>query len=120
MDCPFCGKKMRAGGFPSHQGELEWITNGREGAESGLEARVRLTPRAWFFSQEADAFYCPDCRQVIIPVPKIEPVTKKLRNTLDTMAVKAGQLREDWETNQAENKEEKKWKKRKGKDPWEW
>lgn len=57
---------------------------------------------------------------MIIPVPKIEPVTKKLRNTLDTMAVKAGQLREDWETNQAENKEEKKWKKRKGKDPWEW
>lgn len=115
---------MRRGGIPSGQGRLEWVTDGNEGPESGLEDRVPLTPIAWIFSQEAEAFYCPDCRKVIVPVPEIEPMAQKLQETADlvTDAVtdRVEQLRKDWETCRAERREEMKWKKREGKDPWEW
>ncbi len=121
MDCPFCGKTMRRGGISADEGSLEWLTDGNEGPESGLEDRVLLTCA---FSPEVEAFYCPDCRQMIVPVPELETVPKMLRETVDlvtdTVTDGVKQLRKDWEARRAERREEMKWKKRKGKDPWEW
>ena len=94
---------MRRGGISADEGSLEWLTDGNEGPESGLEDRVLLTCA---FS------------------PEVETVPKMLRETVDlvtdTVTDGVKQLRKDWETRRAERREEMKWKKRKGKDPWEW
>ena len=98
---------------------LEWVTDGNEGPDSGLEERVPLTSSI-FFPEEADAYYCPDCRQVTIPVPETEPVTQKLRRAVEAAGDKLDELQQDLADRMEEKKEEKKWKRRRGKDPWEW
>lgn len=45
--------------------------------------------------EEAEAFYCPDCRRIIVPVPEIETTGQKLKKKLD-------QIRSDIEKNREE------------------
>ena len=118
MNCPFCGKEMWEGAVPAQQSALRWT--GRGPGEDGEPESVLLAKTPWFTNQEAQAFYCPDCRQVVIPVPELEPVSSRLKRKLDAARDRAEQAREDWETRQAEKKETNKWNRRRGKDPWEW
>ena len=70
--------------------------------------------------EQAEAFYCPDCRRIIVPVPEIETTGQKLKKKLDQIRSDIEKNRENWQEQKAEQKEDKKWNKRKGKDPWEW
>ena len=69
MDCPFCGKEMKEGLIASND-RIAW-------RDKHFADTVVLSG---YFDDYAKAFFCPDCQQVILPVPeKREGVLGKLR-----------------------------------------
>ncbi len=112
MDCPFCGKEMRSGSIPSGSRAV-WFEDGAAGG-SGQEVALN-----GLFGGELRAFFCPDCRQIILPVPEMEGAAEKLRRKLDAAAEKFGAAREQWEARRSEEKERRKKKEFGLKDPWE-
>ena len=119
MECPFCGKEMRPGVIPPGQYGVRWIS--RDNGSSMEVDEVPLTRSHVLWYEDAKAFYCPDCRQVIVPVPeKGETFGDKEDRKMDELYHKVDRFRKDRELRQSEKKEEKKWNKRREKDPWEW
>ena len=53
-------------------------------------------------------------------MPEIETTGQKLKKKLDQIRSDIEKTRENWQELKTEQKEDKKWNKRKGKDPWEW
>ena len=95
MDCPFCGKEMKEGIIPSG---FKWVEDGQD-AWDGIPLTVGLLGSA------PKSFYCPDCRQIVLPVPE-----------------KAGFLeavQKEWEARRTQAKDEKRKKNFGQKDPWE-
>ena len=113
MDCPFCGKEMRAGSIPSGS-RMAWIEDGAVG-ESGREVALN-----GLFGGSMRAFFCPDCRQIVVPVPEIEGMAEKLQRKLNAAVEKIGAAQKQWEVQRGEEKERKKKKNLGEKDPWEW
>lgn len=117
MNCPFCGKEMRAGTIPVYGESVRWVSKDDE------EEKIPLSRGTmWRFSERsAEAHYCPDCRQIIVPVPeKIETFSDKMTKKMAELSAKVDKAQEKWEHRRSEKKEEQKWTKRRGKDPWEW
>ena len=113
MICPFCGKEMREGFIPAGSSGLVW----RSGEL--LESDVYLSRIPVLRGQSATAYYCPDCRQVIVPVPELEEfedtVKRKLGAVMENFVVAKDGFMEQREEKQRQKEKEK----RKGKDPWE-
>ena len=53
-------------------------------------------------------------------MPDIETTGRKMKKKLDEFSDKVEKAQESWKQRQAERREDEKWNKRKGKDPWEW
>ena len=53
-------------------------------------------------------------------MPEIETTGQKLKKKLDQIRSDIEKNRDNWQEQKAEQKEDKKFNKRKGKDPWEW
>lgn len=110
MECPHCGKEMRKGRLSGGRDYVYW-------KDAGPDAEpVRLTG----FAQEAQAFYCPECRKVILDVPEIRPWTDILADAIDTMVDAASTVYEEGKNLLEKGKEEREEKKKREKDPWEW
>ena len=92
----------------------------REGYPTSFRPSSGLCWRGNSKPEEAEAFYCLDCRRIIVPVPEIETTGQKLKKKLDQIRSDIEKTRENWQEQKTEQKEDKKWNKRKGKDPWEW
>ena len=111
MDCPFCGKEMKAGTIPSGD-TLKWRESGIEDTWGG---DVRLSEAF----KPVQAHYCPDCRQIVIPVPEIEDMWDKVQRKIDEASKKLGAVQEKWKDQREETKKQKKKEKLGKKDPWE-
>ena len=107
MDCPFCGKEMKEGLIPANN-RLQW-------RDKIFTERVFLS--SW--TKEAKAFYCSDCRQIILPVPETEGVIDTLERRLSAVGDKIEAAREQWEARRDEAKDEKRKKNLGQKEPWE-
>ena len=110
MDCPFCGKEMKEGGISTARDPVFW--------NSGSE-RIRLTKAAFLDIPEAEGFYCPDCRRIILPVPELESFSEKMMKKLDQVADKLSAATEELGKRQEEKRNQRSENRRKGKDPWE-
>lgn len=81
MNCPYCGKEMKAGGIPSGRSAVYWQENSEE--IDAPQEKVILSKNPVWGIEEAEAFYCPGCRRIIVPVPEIETTGQKLKKKLD-------------------------------------
>lgn len=106
MECPFCKQEMKAGQIPADRAPLTWRGGGEE---------IRLTRRPVLGEECADAYYCPDCKQILLPVPQIERFSDRVKKTVDKLT--AG-VKKEWEDREAA-RQEKQTERRRGKDPWE-
>ena len=108
MDCPICKQQMKQGVVPAERAALCWRG----------ETEVRLSKSSFLYA-EAEAFYCPECRHVMIPVPEIETFSDEMWKKLDDMTESVFSIMEKIGQQRKANQEQKKYEKRKGKDPWE-
>ena len=110
MDCPFCGKEMKEGRIPSG---FSWVEDGRDAWEE-----VRLS--VGLLGKAPKSFYCPDCRQIVLPVPeKAEGVLDTMERKLSAVGDKIEAAQKQWETQRNQAKEQKQKKEFGSKDPWE-
>ena len=108
MDCPFCGKEMKEGLIPARD-RLQW-------RDKNFTERVFLSN----WTEEAKAFYCPDCRQMILPVlEKAEGVLDTVERKQPSVGEKIETAQEKWAAHRDEAKDEKRKKNFGQKDPWE-
>ena len=114
MNCPFCGKEMQKGFIPSGRDVLVWRS------DELLERDVYLTNFPLMRMQNVTAFYCADCRQIIVPVPELESFSDKMKEKMDAVKEKFTAVKDDFSEQREEKQNERKQKKRAGKDPWEW
>ena len=112
MNCPFCGKEMRRGSIPISGGKPAWWG---KNPDTGFFDEVRLSN--WM--QDIEAFYCPDCRQVIVPVPEVEDFFDKLDRKVDEVKEKLTAAKNSFVEQREEKLSRKEKQNRKGKDPWE-
>ena len=114
MDCPFCGKEMREGTIPAGS-QLKWADSGAEETLWGTAG----VPLNSFFGGAVRGFFCPDCRQIVLPVPEMEGATEKWQRKLDAVSEKIGAAQKQWKARRSEVAEQKKKKEFGSKDPWE-
>lgn len=108
MDCPLCGEEMKEGLIPDRD-RLQW-------RDKNFTQRIFLS--SW--TEEAKAFFCPGCRQIILPVPEeAEGVLDTVERKLSAAGDKIGAVQKQWEARRTETREQKKKKKSGQKDPWE-
>ena len=108
MDCPFCGKEMKEGLIPSRD-RLQW-------RDKNFVDRIFLS--SW--SEEAKAFFCPDCRQIVLPVPeKAEGVLDTVERKLSAVGERIETAWEQREVRRMQAKDQKQKEKFGQKDPWE-
>lgn len=72
MLCPYCGKEMAQGQLTSGRDNAYWRpkTSGlREWVDRHYNEQVLLTKG---FLPRTEAWYCPDCRKVVIEVAEEE------------------------------------------------
>lgn len=117
MKCPFCGKEMREGYIPVYRGDLTWL--GKNEENESWNEKVVLSEYAMVRVQKPEAFYCPDCRQVIIPIPELESFSDKMKEKLDDVVEKFTAAKDDFMEQREEKRKQREQKKREGKDPWE-
>lgn len=111
MDCPFCGKEMKEGRIPSRD-HLKWYDNT---ADTVMGEGVRLSESF----KDTQAFYCPGCRQIVLPVPEVEGILEKMERKLNAAGEKIEAVREQWEARRTQNKQQKRKENFGKKDPWE-
>ena len=109
MECPICKKEMLEGCIPTEGSALEWHG----------ECTVRLTKTPFFGVEEAQAFYCPDCSHIFLPVQEIESFSDKMMKKLDEAVDKIQSAKEGLDKQREERRNQKESDRRKGKDPWE-
>ena len=109
MDCPFCGKEMKKGII---SGGFKWVEDGRDAWE-GIPLTTGLLGRT------PKSFYCPDCRQIVLPVPENAGFMGAVQQKIDTASEKFETVRGQWETRRNQTKEQKQKKEFGSKDPWE-
>ena len=109
MDCPFCGKEMKEGIIPSG---FKWVEDGQD-AWDGIPLTVGLLGSA------PKSFYCPDCRQIVLPVPEKAGFLEAVQEKLDAAGGKNEAVQKEWEARRTQAKDEKRKKNFGQKDPWE-
>lgn len=109
MDCPFCGKEMKEGIIPSG---FKWVEDGQD-AWDGIPLTVGLLGSA------PKSFYCPDCRQIVLPVPEKAGFLEAVHEKLDAAGGKIEAVQKEWEARRTQAKDEKRKKNFGRKDPWE-
>ncbi len=124
---------MREGFIPATQYRVRWIAGSPKGYWGNLDDReqVWLSELPLLTYKTAEAFYCPDCKTVIIPVKEFQDNFDKLGDKVDEIGKKfAGAFdrftasREEKDARREAEKRERELEKRqenikKGKDPWE-
>ena len=105
---------MRRGSIRSQNG-IYWEA---EQAAQEEDDRVRLSPYSMLVF-EAAAWYCPECRQIILPVPEIETIRDSIARKWNGFTESLREKREALETERAAKKREKRADERRRKDPWE-
>ena len=116
MECPYCKKEMKHGLIDSRNA-LYWVEETGEGRWNA--GRVCLSQPSLVMST-ADAYYCADCRTVIVPVPeKIEDPLDRLGERWDAFTERLRTAHEARTEQRAEEKKERRREKRRKKDPWE-
>ena len=119
--CPYCGKEMRMGAIPAHQNRLKWLS----GSQTDFEREeVWLSEYPLVTGKEARAFYCMDCKMVVLPVPELKSIPDQLEEKWSAAAEKLSAALASRETRREEAKRDKELEKRqknikKGKNPWE-
>ncbi len=104
---------MRAGVIRSRD-HLQWRASDARWEDPG----VRLSETF----QDVRAFYCPGCRQVIVPVPEVEGVWKQMQKKLGEVSEKLSGMKEQFDerrTRADQAKKEKEHEKKGKNDPWE-
>ena len=125
--CPYCGKEMRDGAIPSVRDTIRWCRK-KEGDygdyyEEGWGEGVLLGKPGLFSANYTPAYYCEDCRVMILPVPELESLADKagrlwentVGKTLGSLGERIDRAAERREEKRTERKREEKRKK----DPWE-
>ena len=73
MKCPYCGREMEAGSIQADN-RLSWTPEGESPWGKTRWAKspgsVELAPYYLLAPAEVEAFYCPDCRKIVIDVPE--------------------------------------------------
>lgn len=116
MECPYCKKEMTHGLIQSRD-ILTW-TEGNEIGAVRADA-IQLSQPALLISA-ADAYYCADCRMVIVPVPEeiVSPLDRMGKKWKE-MTARRQEVREERAAQRSEEKKEQEKEKRRKKDPWE-
>ena len=109
MDCPFCGKEMKEGIIPSGS---KWV-------EDGLDAWEGIPLTVGLLGKVPKSFYCPDCRQIVLPVPEKAGFLEAVQEKLDAAGGKIEAVQKEWEVRRTQAKDEKRKKNFGRKDPWE-
>ena len=122
--CPDCGNEMRAGTIPLGRDALIWAS----GSPGDSDRERVLVGKASFWEEEpVRAFYCPDCKVVVLSAPEAKALPdylKKLKDGWNTAGEKLSAVWNSRGTRRKEAKKENRMEKRqknikKGKDPWE-
>lgn len=110
--CPYCGGEMAEGTIPAVRDTILW--------ENRMETeRVVLSSGRILNSVTAKAYYCKDCRKVIVDVPDWESPLDKLDKKWSAWAEKRKEERETRAARREEEREERAREKRRDNDPWE-
>ncbi len=109
MDCPFCGKEMKEGRIPSGD---RWVEDGQDAWE-GIPLTTGLLGKV------PKSFYCPDCRQIVLPVPEKAGFMEAVQQKIDAASEKIETAQKQWETRRNQTKAQKQKKEFGSKDPWE-
>ena len=119
--CPYCGKEMRDGAIPVYRGNMYWQPRNEGGTISdGYDSDGEiLLGRAGLIGGYTVAYYCENCKAVIVPVPEIDTLADKAGRWLNkTLGSLGGKIDEASERREEEKAERKRREKRE-KDPWE-
>jgi len=105
---------MRKGGIDSQNG-ICWVA---EQVVPGEADRVRLSPYSLLIST-VEAWYCPDCRKVIIDAPELESPVDIVQRKWKAFADEQAKKRAEQQAERAGKKHEQRAAERRKKDPWE-
>ena len=122
--CPDCGSEMRAGTIPLSRDSLIWAS-GSPG-DSGRE-KVLIGKTSFMEEEPVPAFYCPDCKVVVLSAPEARVLPDHLKKLKDGWNTASEKLSAAWDGQEARRREAKRDKAlerrqkdiKKGKDPWE-
>ena len=114
--CPYCGQETKAGTVPAVRDLICWESDTSLGTEP---ERIILSSAGILNSVTAKAYYCKDCRKVIVDVPDWESPLDKLDKKWSAWSEKRKNEREVRQTKREEEKKEQAREKRRGNDPWE-
>ena len=121
MECPYCNKEMRAGYIWTGSKGASWWDN-ENNAENfwGMPNRVPLFKGGWAAEGLGPAaWYCADCRKIVMDVPEIERTGEKLKRRWNDLAGKATEKLKEARARRKEENREKKRETNRKKDPWE-
>ncbi len=121
MECPYCHKEMRKGAIPALQDyRVRWIEgeNYDPYYTAGHET-VWLSEQSLLGTAYAEAWYCADCKTVIVPVREFEELGDKLKRKWNSFTEKLSEKRAASSAEQAEKRKERLREERRKKDPWE-
>lgn len=118
MECPYCKKEMQKGEIPGDRSAVRWFSEEMRG-ETCARKDVRLSPPSFLTGGAAEAWYCEDCRMVIVPVKEFEEIGDKIFRKVNDLAGKATGKLEEARTRREADKREKKREANRKKDPWE-
>lgn len=65
MNCPYCGAPMEEGTITGDMHAIKWVSDDRK---PGRLFRKRVPMTASWPEIQHDAFFCPDCKKVIVDV----------------------------------------------------
>ncbi len=71
MKCPRCERNMEKGYFSNDTQAVQWIPEGEKPSlwKAGIaKGAVVLSKGGYWTGYRADAYYCPDCKMVILPI----------------------------------------------------
>ncbi len=71
MKCPYCEREIRKGYLNNTDQPIQWIPEGAKPSiwKTGVaKAAVVLSEEPFWTGYRADAYYCPACKVVILPV----------------------------------------------------
>ena len=121
MECPYCNQEMRAGYIATGGNGTAWVDN-ENNAENfwGMPNRVPLFKGGWASEELGPAaWYCADCRKIVMDVPEIEQTSEKLKRKWNDLTGKAAEKLDEARARREKENREKKREANRKKDPWE-
>lgn len=122
--CPDCGSEMRVGTIPLNNYNLVWASGGPGDPD---REKILLNKASFMEEEPVRAFYCPDCKVVVLSVPEARALPDYLKKLKDGWNTAGEKLSAAWDSRVARREEAKRDKElekrqnkiKKGKDPWE-